>query len=303
VKERTRFWITISLLAIVCAGAWKTLRSLFELAFDKPEYSHILLVLPVVLAFVFLGDKSEKATALPRPILAAVFAIAAVVVWLVVLFMPVAIECDLTLRVSAVVLTVWAIVGLLYGWDSFRKALFPMLFLVLLIPWPPIVVTKLTLALQSGSASAAYRLFRIFRVPVTRSGFLLSLPSMDIEVAKECSGIRSTVLLFLASLVLGQWYLRSAWGKTVLALAVFPFGILRNGLRIFVLSVLGTYVNENWLEGNLHHRGGALFFVLGLVLIVLLLWLLRQTEEASSSFRSTRARDSRLATGFERGKV
>ena len=85
-------------------------------------------------------------------------------------------------------------------------------------------------------------------------------------------------MLGLTALVLGQWYLRSGWRKLFLILAVLPIGVLRNGLRIFILSVLGTYVNESWLDGNLHHRGGIVFFILGLVLLAILIWMLRVPE-------------------------
>jgi exosortase len=266
-----------SLVLIVVLG-WRALLLSFELAITNPEYSHILLVLPVVLVFLYLEQRREAFEGPSSPILGAGFAIAGVLLWLISRRVPAADGLDLTLRVSALVLAVWGVACLVYGWKFFRAALFPMLFLCLLIPWPASVVTKLTVALQSGSTTAAYLLFKIFRVPVTRDGFVLSLRSMDIEVAKECSGIRSTVMLFVTALVLGQWYLRTGWRKALLALAVFPVGILRNGLRIFVLSVLGTYVDEGWLNGNLHRRGGAVFFVLGLALIVLVLWLLRRTE-------------------------
>jgi exosortase len=275
-------WAMLALLAVVAAVGWNALVSLFDLASSNSEYSHILLVVPVVLAFVFLDRRTPSGGTRPSTVLGLTIAMAAAAVWMFARNFAEVDGLDLTMRVAALVLAVWAIVNLTYGWSFFRADLFPMLFLALLIPWPASAVAKLTFALQSGSTAAAYWMFKISRVPVTRDGFVLSLPSMDIEVAKECSGIRSTVLLVVAALVLGQWYLRSGWRKTLLAAAVFPIGILRNGLRIYVLSMLATYVDEGWLEGNLHHRGGVVFFVLGLGLILLILWILRRTRGEGS---------------------
>jgi exosortase len=274
--------MTLALLAVVIAVGRNALLSVFELAFSNPEYSHILLVVPVVLAFLFLERRTPAGDGRPSTILAVIIAIAAAAAWLFARNSAGVDGLDLTMRAAALVLAVWAIVNLTYGWSFFQAALFPMLFLTLLIPWPASAVAKLTLALQSGSTAAAYWMFKISRVPVTRAGFVLSLPSMDIEVAKECSGIRSTILLLITALVLGQWYLRSGWRKTLLAAAVFPIGIMRNGLRIYVLSMLATYVDEGWLEGNLHHRGGVVFFLLGLALILFLLWILRRSWEDGS---------------------
>ena len=276
-KSTSRSWVMLASLAVVTVVGRNDLLSLLELAFSNPEYSHILLVPPVVLTFVFLERRAPAENGHPSTILGLVIAIAAAVAWLFARNFAGIDGLDLSIRVAALVLAVWAIVNLTYGWSFFRAALFPMLFLTLLIPWPASAVAKLTFALQWGSTMAAYWMFKISRVPVTRDGFVLSLPSMDIEVAKECSGIRSTVLLLVTALVLGQWYLRSGWRKTLVAAAVFPIGVLRNGLRIYVLSMLATYVDEGWLGGNLHHRGGVVFFALGLALVLLILWILRRT--------------------------
>jgi exosortase len=279
VTSTNRFRWTIGLLALVCALAWRTLAALFVLAYANPEHTHTLLVIPIVLAFLFLEQVSWKVSAPAGQSASAGFAIAAIALWFLAQRAPTADGLDLTLRVAALVFAAWAIVWCFYGASFFRAALFPMLFLLLLLPLPDEAIAKLTYALQAGSTFATYWLFKIFHVPVTRSGFMLSLPTFDIEVAKECSGIRSTVFLFLTALVLGQWYLRTGWRKWVLALAVFPIGIFRNGVRIFVISTLATYLDESWIEGSFHHQGGIVFFALGLALIGLLLWYLRRTEK------------------------
>jgi exosortase len=270
-----RRWALLASIALIGILGRHALYSLLQLAFSNAEYSHILLVLPIVLAFVILERNHEKLNS-SSSLLGVVLVLLGVAVWFSARIVPAVF--GLTLQISAVVLWIWASVFLIYGWKVFRAALFPMLFLLLLIPWPAPVVEKLTELLQAGSTAAAFWMFKMAGIAVTRQGFVISLPSMDIEVAKECSGIRSTVMLFVTTLVLGQWYLTSTWRKMLLALLVFFIGILRNGLRIFILSVLGTYVNEGWLDGNLHHRGGVAFFVLGLAMIVLVLWLLKRSE-------------------------
>jgi exosortase len=272
-----RLWMLLASIALTGILGRHPLYSLLQLALSNSEYSHILLVLPIVLTFVMLEQSHERIDGSSR-VLGVVLVLLGVGLWFSARMVPAAL--NLTLEICAIVLWVWASVFLVYGWNVFRAALFPMLFLLLLIPWPAPVVKKLTELLQSGSTTAAFWFFKMAGVAVTRQGFVLSLRSMDIEVAKECSGIRSTVMLFVTTLVLGQWYLTSSWRKVLLALLVFLVGILRNGLRIFILSVLGVYVNEGWLDGNLHHRGGAAFFVLGLAMTVLVLWLLKRGEAA-----------------------
>ena len=49
------------------------------------------------------------------------------------------------------------------------------------------------------------------------------------------------------------------------------WSVLKNGLRIMTLSTLAIYVNPEFLYGNLHRHGGIVFFVIGLIPILLLL--------------------------------
>ena len=87
--------------------------------------------------------------------------------------------------------------ALCYGSRVARAAAFPLLFLLLMVPLPEAVLDKTIYLLQLGSTEIACLLFKVCQVPVFATGFILSLPSVSIEVAKECSGIRSSVALFI----------------------------------------------------------------------------------------------------------
>ncbi len=167
---------------------------------------------------------------------------------------------------------------LCYGGKAFRAGLFPLLFLILLVPLPDAILERCIAGLQNGSAAAASDLFRWFHIPFVRHGVVLQLPRIDIYVAEECSGIRSSLVLVLSSLVLGHLYLKSFWSKVLLVIAVIPMTIAKNGLRIFVLSTLGIYVNPSFLSGRLHHQGGFIFFGLAFAALVVLLWFFQKVE-------------------------
>src|SRR5262249_18397392 len=99
-----------------------------------------------------------------------------------------------------------------------------------------------------------------------------------IEIAQECSGIRSTLILFLVALVLAHLFLRSGWSKCALMVLLLPVTIARNGLRIFVLSTLGMYVDPSFLTGRLHRNGGIVFFILAFVVLWGMIWLFQKLE-------------------------
>jgi len=110
-----------------------------------------------------------------------------------------------------------------------------------------------------------------------------SLPGLDMEVATQCSGIHSSLALFVLSLLLGHFYLKSGWKKTVLSLSVFPIISLTNGFRIFTVSWLSAYVDMSFMKGDLHRKGGVLFFLLGLMLLACLVQLLRIGERGKQN--------------------
>jgi exosortase/archaeosortase family protein len=101
---------------------------------------------------------------------------------------------------------------------------------------------------------------------------------MDIEVAKECSGIRSSLSLIITALLAGHFFLRTGWSRALLVLAIVPITILKNGFRIAMLSILGVYVDERILGSDLHRKGGILFFIMALVLVWGVIALLRKSE-------------------------
>jgi exosortase/archaeosortase family protein len=97
-------------------------------------------------------------------------------------------------------------------------------------------------------------------------------------VAPECSGIRSTLVLFITSLVAGQLFLRSRWKRALFALAVIPLGIFRNAFRIVTIGELCIHVDPGFIDSPIHHRGGPIFFVISMVPFILLLYYLRKAE-------------------------
>jgi exosortase/archaeosortase family protein len=120
-------------------------------------------------------------------------------------------------------------------------------------------------------------------IPVFRHGFTFDLPIVGIEVAKECSSIHSGVSLFVTSLLLGHVLLRSLWAKVCLTVLTVPIAIFTNAIRIFSLWWLATHVNMNFLTGDLHHRGGILFSLISLSILLTFVGGLWKYEQRGSS--------------------
>jgi exosortase/archaeosortase family protein len=104
------------------------------------------------------------------------------------------------------------------------------------------------------------------------------LPGIALEVGQECSGIRSSLVLFITSLLAGYMFLRTPSRRAILVLAVIPLAILRNGLRIGTIGWLCAHISPDFINSAIHERGGPIFFTLSLIPFGLLLLVLRKGE-------------------------
>jgi exosortase len=189
---------------------------------------------------------------------------------------------SLDLRLSGYILSLvlfWvAGFALLFGKTATRAGYFSLLFLCLMVPLPNSLLNHVIYLLQLGSAWITEVLFDLLGVPVLREGFVFHLPRFTIEVAKECSGIRSSMALFILALLVAHFRLRSFWKKVLFLVCGLFLMILKNGIRIVSLTILAMHVDPSFLYGKLHHQGGVVFFILSLLLLAPILWLLQRGE-------------------------
>jgi exosortase len=268
------------IVALTSAVFWDTLTALLRFAFREEQYSHIVLI-PLISAWLFYLERSKIfiRVATQWPAGSALVSAGALSYWLGQRYSVSFSEND-RFAVSAFALVlVWiAAFVLSYGLQASRAALFPLLFLFLIVPLPDIFLARAIHWLQIGSAEVTHALFQWLQVPVFRTGLVFALPGVTIEIAEECSGIRSSLALFITSLLAGHLLLRSPWGKAMLILAALPLLVLKNGIRIVTLSLLAIYVDPSFLAGPVHRQGGVLFLLLVLAILAPVLLAIRRLE-------------------------
>jgi len=190
---------------------------------------------------------------------------------------------------SSIVLICIAGFVMCYGLRASRQAVFPLLFLFLMVPIPTVVLEKAIFLLREGSTSVTMGIFHMLNVPAEQNGFLISVPGVTIEIAKECSGIRSTLALLITCLLAPYLFLRSNLRRIAFLSLVVPMAVVKNGIRIATLTLLSIYVDPAFLHGDLHRDGGIVFFLLALLLLAPILWLLHVSERSKHLKRPPRA--------------
>jgi exosortase C (VPDSG-CTERM-specific) len=171
---------------------------------------------------------------------------------------------------------------LFLGLPWLKSAAFPLLFLLFAVPLPDNLLEWLETGLKVASAEVADVLFSLAGIPFLRDGQVFQLPGIAVEVARECSGIRSSWVLFMTSFLAAHLFLRAPWRRAVLVAVVIPLGILRNGFRILVIGFLCVQYGPQMINSPIHRRGGPLFFALSLVPLLAFLWWMRAREQQGS---------------------
>ena len=270
----------LSLLSLLAAFAWlwQPLVTLFSLTQQQEHYSHIVLIPCLSFYFFYLDRKTIFASREWSPWLGSlVIGLGAWCYWSV--DAAIFASDQLSMSILALVVMCWGIVVSCFGITLCRKVSFGLLFLLFMVPLPSFLLHAIIGFLQRSSADATGVLFSLLGVPVFRQGFVFNLSNFTIHVAEECSGIRSALSLFITSLAVGHFFLRSTWARMGLMAVVVPLAIVKNAFRIVGLSLLANYVDPTFIADSAWHRSGGIpLFLVSLVVLFSLAWLLQRSE-------------------------
>jgi exosortase len=262
---------------------WRPFIHTILLSCQNDDYTHILLILPVSLALI-LFERETLSKLYEWDFLrgSALLAVALAIAFYARLSSaPLASDLRLSIDMLALILSWTGAFELCFGARACRSVLFPLLFLFGLVPFPTFLLDSVIALLQEGSAWSAHVLFTACGVPVLQQGLLLKVPGLTVQIAQNCSSIRSSSMLMVTALVMAQILLQSPWRKAVVVGLAIPLSVAKNGLRIFIVAMLGIKVDPGYLTGRFHHQGGIFFFVAALLVLFAILWILRRGEASS----------------------
>lgn len=278
------------LLLIGAVIYYLPIAALAKLVFRNETYSHITLIPLVTLFLLAVERKRIFVLAEARPAIGfAVCAAGLALYGLAVLvreqlstqaFRAQDVPNDyLTLCMAGAVAWVIGSFIAVYGLRAFAKARFALLFLVFAIPLPLFLLEGVVKALQLASAEASDVVFRLTGVAYHRTGLVFEFPNVAVEVAEQCSGIRSSLALFILSIITGHLFLRTFSRRLALALAIFPITVVKNAFRIVTVTLLANFVDMRFLTNHwIHSSGGIPFFAVAMSMFIPLVWALRRTE-------------------------
>ena len=246
-----------------------------------PDYSHGFLV--PFFALFLLWDKRKTLSNTPiqqswRGIPLVVFAIVVLIlgVYGVELF---------TARISFVFLLA-GLIWTLFGSRMLRELCFPLLVLILAIPFPTILFNQITFPLQLFASRIASDILPMLGVPVLLEGNVIQLPVMKLEVAEACSGIRSLMSLFTLAVFYGYFLERTTSRRVILVLASVPIAVTANVFRIVGTGLCVQYWDPDKALGFFHEFSGWVMFVISLGCLYLVHRLMQFISPAKATVKA-----------------
>ena len=267
--SRTAAVATITAVTAFIFLFWDVGRDLIRDWTNDGNYSHGFLILP--LALYFAWERRHKLTAAaPRPATAMglVMLLGSLAVLIVGLL-----GAELFLTRIALIGTLAGSVLFVWGWPVLRILIFPIAFLLLMIPIPSILFNQIAMPLQLLASRFGEWTLQTAGVPVLREGNVIILANTTLEVAEACSGIRSLVSLLTLGIIYGYFADSRAWVRLIIAGSTIPIAIFTNGARVAGTGLAAHYYGPEAAKGFFHDFSGWALFVVAFALMFIMMRL------------------------------
>jgi len=282
---------------LVAAWTWATW-SCAEYWRANPNYSYGWIVPALGLGYAARRLTLAQSENIARPILA-------VPIWLIVFSGIVAAAIFFGLefareQVWHPIIVIWAIafvpvtLTLLACWLAgggrlLRAELFPILFFLTAVPWPPRFEQPITAGLMQAVAAATTALLHWFGIPAQTAGGAITLRTGVVGITEACSGMRSLQAGIMFGLAMGEWFLLRPLRRVALLLIAIALALCTNLIRTFALSVQAEWNGLDAVD-KIHDLTGTLAVTTLVVAIWICARALCQRQRQCCIGRQTRQR-------------
>jgi exosortase len=166
-----------------------------------------------------------------------------------------------------IVLSFNGLVLYLFGKETYRLLMFPLLFLFFMVPIPDSVVNLVSFPLQTYATIISSKIIQSCGIPVYREGHMLYFTQTQLEVAEACSGIHSISALLMLSMIFMHQSKNSFTLKATIILSSVVIAFIANILRVSGTGILANFFGARVARGFLHEFSGMAVFVFGLLML------------------------------------
>lgn len=263
--------VAVFLLAMYIPTVYK----LFQMKWWLEEYSHAPLVIVVFFWLLWrerrlLQEKPDNQLHISGM---AVFLLGLILYWLGVW------QRAIVLETASIPFVLIGACYFLIGKSSF-KWLFPVAYLIFIIPPPLFLVDMITFPLKKLVSISAAWVLGVLNYPITRRGVLLIIGDYKLLVADACSGMRSIINL-MALIILYIYLQKVSIPRRVIILAsIIPIALMANTVRVTALALITFHYGDAVGRSFYHDISGLVVFAIALASVVSLDKLLQFFQKA-----------------------
>ena len=158
------------------------------------------------------------------------------------------------------VLVLYGLILFILGREMARKLIFPVFFLLAMVPLPLVLIGNLTVKLKLFAAQCATFALNRVGFPSTLDGNIIRMPESFTTVGAPCSGLRSLIALLTLGVIFSYAMKVSYVKKAILLLSAVPIAMATNVLRITSISIVNDLYGEKVALGFFHDFSGFLVF-------------------------------------------
>lgn len=171
----------------------------------------------------------------------------------------------------SLIILIAGLVLYVFGKDIATKIIFPITFLVFMVPFPEAFISFVAFPLKMMVAKAGSSIAMMWGVPNIQEGFIITIPAGTLLVGNPCSGLRSLISFLAIGSVFSYLCELDKWKKWLLFGFSVPIALLSNLLRVPILISVSHYWSLETAapETVVHTGSGVLVFIFGLLLLFL----------------------------------
>lgn len=179
----------------------------------------------------------------------------------------------------ALILVLAGLVLLLCGYVYLRELAFPLSYLIFMTPVLDVVTEPLEWPFQLLTAHMSASMLQALGIPVfLENSIYLILPTVTLEVARECSGAGLLIAVLAIALPLAYLTLQAWWSRITLVLSSVMVAIVANWVRVTVMGVYAQAGGKD-LHGPYHILQGLFVDWVAFGFLFVGAWLLGKVEK------------------------
>ncbi|MGZ4953789.1 MAG: exosortase B [Methylobacter sp.] len=183
----------------------------------------------------------------------------------------------LIFEIGSIMLVVGGTLLIAVGVDVVRQTLFPLLFIVFMIPMPGFLVDEITGPLKQLISSIAEQILYWAGYPIARLGVSLLIGKYQLLVVDACSGLHSLFSLLAVGLLYQHLRAYKNWKhRLFLLLSIIPVAFFANVVRVILLVLITYHLGDKAGQGILHNAAGIIMFTAAMLVFFTLDSLLRK---------------------------